>query len=231
MSPLNLDGFLSEQYHRHNRRRQEHLTSLGLNLAGRRVLEIGAGIGDHTDFFVDRGCVVTSTDGRPECVDALRKRFPALKIILFDANKPPPADLEPHDVVYAYGILYHLRDPAGALRTMAHLCVDMLLLETCVSRGNDSRLVVANEPIDDPTQALDGHGCRPTRRWVWDQLTEQFPYVYLTKTQPWHEEFPINWTLPTLGNGQLIRSIFVASRRAIDNPLLVPRLLDIQSRA
>jgi len=113
---------------------------------------------------------------------------------------------------------------------MAHLCADMLLLETCVSRGTDSRLVVANEAIDDPTQALDGHGCRPTRRWVWDRLTEQFPYVYLTKTQPWHEEFPIDWTLPTLGNGQLIRSIFVASRRAIDNPSLVLTLIDKQSR-
>jgi hypothetical protein len=107
----------------------------------------------------------------------------------------------------------------------------MLLLETCVSRGPDSRLLVANEAIDDPTQALDGNGCRPTRRWVWDRLTEQFPYVYLTVTQPWHEEFPIDWTLPTLGNGQLIRSIFVASRRPIDSPSLVPYLLDKQSRA
>jgi hypothetical protein len=107
----------------------------------------------------------------------------------------------------------------------------MLLMETCVSRGTDPRLVVANEPIDDPTQALAGMDAAPRVVGFWDRLTEQFPYVYLTATQPWHEEFPIDWTLPTLGDGRLIRSIFVASRRVIDNPLLVPRLLDKQSRA
>src|SRR5215831_2823844 len=174
-----LDGFLSEPYQRHNRRRQEHLATLGLDLAGRRVLEIGAGIGDHTDFFIDRGCVVTSTDGRPECVEALRKRFPGLTIVLFDANQPPPADLRPHDVVYAYGILYHVRDPARALATLSMLCKDVLLLETCVSVGKGARLVVTEEDVEDPTQALDGVGCRPNRRWVWDELQKHFTYVYL----------------------------------------------------
>ena len=89
---------------------------------------------------------------------------------------------------------------------------------------------MASEALDDTTQALDGVGCRPTRAWVWNQLSEQFQYVYLTATQPWHDEFPIDWKVPGLGSSGLVRSIFVASRRRIDNATLVPHLLDKQTR-
>jgi hypothetical protein len=84
--------------------------------------------------------------------------------------------------------------------------------------------------VEDPTQALDGVGCRPTRRWVWDELQKHFAYVYLTRTQPWHEQFPIDWTAVRDAPHSLIRAIFVASRRLIDNPMLSATLLDRQTR-
>ncbi len=49
MDPL--ASFATDDYRRHNSRRLEHLATLGLDLAGRKVLEVGAGIGDHTSFF------------------------------------------------------------------------------------------------------------------------------------------------------------------------------------
>ena len=54
------------QYLRLNARRLEHLASLGLPIAGGEVLEVGAGIGDLTSFFLDRGCSVTAIQPRPE---------------------------------------------------------------------------------------------------------------------------------------------------------------------
>lgn len=224
---MTLEAFGIEAYQRHNRRRQEHLASLHLELAGRSVLEVGAGIGDHTGFFLDRGCRVTSTDGRAECVAALGARFPQLNVVQFDVNENVPVALTPHQIVYAYGVLYHLREPAKALSSMALLCTEKLLLESCVSSGKDSRLVWADE-ANEATQALDGVGCRPTRQWIWDRLNEHFEYVYLPKTQPWHEEFPVDWTKVPVDHPGLVRSVFIASRRPIDSALLSTALLDKQ---
>src|SRR5437660_6383614 len=134
---MSVDHFLSEEYQRHNRRRQEHLASLGLDFTGRSVLEVGAGIGDHTSFFLDRGCRVTVTDARPESLAWVAKRYPCVQTCLFDADRAAPEELQRHDVVYAYGVLYHLRDPENGLRTMGRLCGELLLLETCVSYGSE----------------------------------------------------------------------------------------------
>jgi len=51
---------------RRSARRLEHLASLGLDLHGKRVLEVGAGVGDHTGFFLDRDCTIVSTESKPE---------------------------------------------------------------------------------------------------------------------------------------------------------------------
>jgi hypothetical protein len=226
---MNLRNFANDRYQRHNRRRQEHLASLHLEVAGRSVLEVGAGVGDHTSYFLDRGCQVTSTDGRAGCVAEIRARYPQLQAMQFDANEKAPPELKPHQVVYAYGVLYHLCEPARALASMSELCTELLLLETCVSSGNDTRLTLTNENASNPTQAMSGTGCRPTRKWVWKHLTELFSHVYLTVTQPWHEEFPLDWMMIPCTRG-LTRSIFVASRSPIDNTLLSPDLLDKQVR-
>src|SRR5438045_257276 len=47
--------FLSPAYQSHNIARLQHLDSLGLDLSGKRVLEVGAGVGDHTLFYLYRG--------------------------------------------------------------------------------------------------------------------------------------------------------------------------------
>src|SRR5947209_7710528 len=131
LSPV--DDFHNWDYLRHNQRRQEHLASLGLPLEGRSVLETGAGIGDHTSFFLDRGCTVVVTEARPENLDYLRGRFPSLAVEALDLDRPDAAFAPRCDVVYCYGTLYHLSRPAEALAFLAERCGDLLLLETWVS--------------------------------------------------------------------------------------------------
>ena len=50
---MTIDSFKTDYYQRHNQRRLEHLSSLNLDIFSKTVIEVGAGIGDHTSFFVD----------------------------------------------------------------------------------------------------------------------------------------------------------------------------------
>ena len=225
-----IEHFTNNHYQRHNRRRQEHLASLGLPIDGRSVLEVGAGLGDHTDFFLDRGCTVTATDGREELVEALGSRYPEVRTLVYDANGPAPSSIGPHEIVYAYGTLYHLNEPEHALRNFSALSSSLLLLETCVSFGEDEAVNLTSENGSDFTQAVNGTGCRPTRRWVWNRLCDHFEYVYVPVTQPCHEEFPLDWTKPSSSTG-LVRSVFVASRAPLHSNRLAATLLARQTRA
>lgn len=224
------DYFQLPHYQRHNQRRQEHLATLGLPLAGRMVLEVGAGIGDHTGFLLDRGCQVTCTDGREELLELLRSRHKSAATCVWDVESAPPLELTRHQVVHAYGLLYHTRNPASVLAHLARLCEEFLVLETCVSFGEQERVVLVDEYREDPTQALCGVGCRPTRSWVFNALETHFPHVYITRTQPWHEEFPVDWIHPERHDAALARAVFVASRSPMSEQMLSPRLLDTQRR-
>lgn len=218
--------FWGPYYVRHNQRRQEHLASLGLDLAGRTVLEVGAGIGDHTSFFVDRQCRVATSDARAKNVEILRERYPELDVRVLDLDDPP-SSIEPVEVVYCYGTLYHLRDPERAIAFMARASEALLLLETCVSRGAGEELNPIGENLANPTQAASGVGCRPTRAWVLGRLREHFAHAYVTATQPWHVEFPIDWTREQKGN---TRAVFVASHSPLASPALLDGPPDRQTR-
>lgn len=212
--------FRSYHYQRHNQRVLEHLASLGLNIADSTVLELGAGIGDHTSFFLDRSCQVVTSDVRQETLKILQSRYPYLKVIRLDLDSPPGEFFDLFDIVYCYGLLYHLENPAKALEFMSRCCRKTLLLETCVSFGDEESLGLCTENLLKPSQSVSGIGCRPTRKWVYKQLKRHFEFVYLPITQPNHEEFPIDWTHPP-AKQPLIRAVFIASRQKLINKLLV----------
>jgi hypothetical protein len=219
--------FHADHYLRHNRRRLEHLASLGLPIAGAAVLETGAGIGDHSDFYLDRGCRVLATEGRAENLTLLGQRFanhPRLEARHLDLDDPPRDRLGAFEVIHCYGTLYHLARPERALDFLAGCCAGFMVLETCVSFGDEETLNPVAEPAELPSQAMSGTGCRPTRGWVFARLRERFAHVYVTVTQPAHEEFPLDWTRPPADPSLLSRSVFVASRRVLWNPLLTARL-------
>ncbi len=228
-SPMEVFG--SARFQRINQKRLEHLASLGLEFAGLRVLEVGAGIGDHTKFFLDRGCQVVSTDARPEHLKVLRSRYSNIKVGHLDLDHPlAPANIEEtFDIVYCYGLLYHLKKPAEAIEFMSRLWRQVLLIETCVAFGDGESLHLAKQSPDYSSASVSGDSCLPTRKWVYKRLRQHFEFVYMPTTQPDHEEFPIDWTSPP-AESALIRATFVASRAPLDNPQLIESIPLRQSR-
>lgn len=223
-----LKVFQSETYQQINHARLKHLASLNLPLAGKTVLEVGAGIGLHSHFFEELGCKVVVTDGRQENVDAMKKRFPHRNNRLFNLlDFDSYTSFGEYDIVYCYGTLYHTPEPEKILKGLSSLCRNMLLLETCVTPGNhvDVHLTRETESFD---QAIGIVGCRPTRPWIMGILKKYYGYAYVTKTQPNHVDFDLDWTIAL--KKQNHRSVFVASKTAINNPLLLTELPNLQER-
>jgi SAM-dependent methyltransferase len=201
-----------------NAARLDHLASLNLPIDGRRILEVGAGVGHLTQFFVERDCSVVVTDARTENVDELRRRLPDV-----DASEADVEESLEHlgsfDVVFCYGLLYHLESPLRALRNMAAVCEDLLLIETMVC---DARLSVLR--LEDETtsvnQALRGLAHRPSPSYLALALNRVgFDHVYAATDPPNHPDYRFSWlgNMDTARDGALLRGVFVASRRPLAN--------------
>jgi len=208
-----------------NQARQDHLASLGLDLANRQVLEVGAGIGLHTQFWVDRGCEVMITDGAEANVQELRRRWPQLESRAVDLDtREDLRDLGRFDIVYCYGLLYHLGRPREALAMMSEIS-DMILLELICNDRDDVSLDLVRDPPG-LNQSTQGQGCRPSRGWILEQLRGLWGHAYISRTQPDHGEFPQDWTNHKNRNA---RAVFVGSRSALDNPELLTQPLQQQT--
>jgi len=229
-------AFRNLRYLRMNARRQEHLASLDLPIHDKDVLEIGAGVGDLTSFFLDRGCRVTSIEPRPENIALFKAQYkgtdfwPAdrLRVLQGDVyHLAPHGEVAPHAVLFCFGLLYHLDRPLAALQQMAGSCTELLILETCVSYAADDTIDYLNEDAADLTNSVSGRGCLPSRRWVYNRLSELFDYVYVPLTQPAHDQFRLDWRRREPPQGRH-RAVFVAARRQLVNSVLFRGVPDLQ---
>lgn len=218
-------GFTTKEAMLINKARMEHLGTLKLDIKNKRVLEVGGGIGLLTGFFEDRNCDVLFTDSRPENIREAKRRYPQRKTMLLDLEKPLDIKkLGKFDIIFCYGTLYHLGNPNKAIKNLSKICTGMILLETVLDLGNESKIRIVAER-NSVTQAS-GKGCRPTRKSVMKLLKENFGYSYTTLTQPDYPDFILNWKKPP--KQDFYRAIFIGSKKSIKNRFLLSRLPDKQ---
>jgi Methyltransferase domain len=138
---------------------------------GMRILEVGAGLGHLGDAFAQLGFDVTSTDGRPEHVDAMRAR--GREAFVLDLDTTGVDEVGDYDVILAFGVLYHLAQPEKFLRSCGNGS-QVLLLETAVCDAAEPvvRWVSEAGGWRGQDQALSGQGCRPSPAWVEEICTE-----------------------------------------------------------
>lgn len=227
------DDFNIEHYQRIDKKRMEHFMSLGINLSGKNVLELGAGIGNHTAFLLNQGVShVICMEARSENVAIMNERFasdPRVQIIQYDLEKPFSLD-ERVEICYCYGLLYHLSNPDVLIRSVADSITELLMMETCVSYEASDSVNKVNEDINLYSQSFSGEGCRPGRQWVMEELRKYFPYVYITRTQPDHEQFPLDWNCYE-NKPRLSRSVFAASFSELPSDRFTTLIPEIQEIA
>lgn len=203
-----------------NKARMAHLDSLGLPLAGKSILDVGSGVGHLAQYFVEQGCHVTCVDGRRENIAALRARYPDMTAYVANVDTDSLLVFGQFDIVFCYGLLYHLENPVGALRNMARVTRELLLVESIVTDYPEPMLRLEDEPVETLNQAVGGLGCRPSPAFVAMVLARAgFQHVYAPLIPPDHPDFQFQWrqNLDCSRDGHLLRGVFVASRQPLAN--------------
>ncbi len=87
--------------------------------SGKRVLEIGVGLGADHQRFVEAGAVTTGIDLTPRAVAMTRRRLEAFSLAsdlrVADAEQLPMPDNE-FELVYSWGVIHHSPDTPGVVR-------------------------------------------------------------------------------------------------------------------
>jgi ubiquinone/menaquinone biosynthesis C-methylase UbiE len=93
--------------------------------AGKRVLEVGCGIGTDTVNFARSGALVTAVDLSSSSLEVARRRaevFDLADRICFYQGDAESLDsvvpVEPYDLVYSFGVVHHTPHPERALAQM-----------------------------------------------------------------------------------------------------------------
>lgn len=114
----------------------EELMGVG-DLAGRPVLEIGCGMGFHSEMLVRAGARLTAVDLSPTSVEATRTRL-ALKGLEADVREMDAErlglDAAAFDRVWSWGVIHHSAHTGRIVRE----------IERVLRPGGDARLMVYN---------------------------------------------------------------------------------------
>ena len=183
---------------------------LGLNTA----LDLGCGVGYFSAMLRDMGFQVTAADGRAENVEEARSRHPGIDFRVADAEDPSLAALGTFDLVFCFGLLYHLENPLRAFRNLQALTKKVLLLESMVIPEEQPFLILMDEgPVED--QSLRALSCYPSEGAIIKMAHRAgFPHVYRFRELPNHEDFR-----SATGRARR-RTVIAASVPALDSPLL-----------
>jgi 2-polyprenyl-3-methyl-5-hydroxy-6-metoxy-1,4-benzoquinol methylase len=93
-------------------------------LSGARVLEIGCGMGLHTELMVRAGADVTSIDLSPTSIEATQRRLELAglraRVELADAERLPAGDRS-FDLVWSWGVIHHSARTGRVVREIARV--------------------------------------------------------------------------------------------------------------
>lgn len=126
---------------------------------GRRVVEVGCGLGNFTEMLLDRDMVL-AVDAEPGCTARIKQRYPDrnnLLVFTCDAGSAAFAHLAAFqpDSCVCLNVLEHIYDDAGALQAMASILAP---------GGVIVLLVPAFQALYGPIDRNLGHHRRYTRR-------------------------------------------------------------------
>jgi SAM-dependent methyltransferase len=127
-------------------------------------IDVGCGPGWFSDRLLELGFKVIGIDGRRELADEAARRVPQAHFVTLDITSAAAvAALSPADLIFCFGLLYHLENPFAAIRNLHHLTAKYLLIETQIAPASGNDFVLVSEGQNE-TQGLNFHAVIPSRR-------------------------------------------------------------------
>jgi len=97
------------------------------NWHGKKVLEVGCGIGTDTINFARAGALVTAVELSEKSLEITRKRAEVYglqdRIRFYSGNAEELtnfAPVEPYDLIYSFGVIHHTPDPERVIEQICH---------------------------------------------------------------------------------------------------------------
>jgi SAM-dependent methyltransferase len=178
-------------------------------------LDVGCGFGYFSNWLSELGLEVTAVDGRRDNVAEASRRHPHVRFEVANVEDQLLTGVRTFDFVLCFGLLYHLENPFAAVRNLAAVSSNVLLIESVCAPGREVAAYMYEERqgLD---QGINYIALIPTEAWLIKALyAAGFSFVYRTSRPPEHIDFRSR-----VGKKRR-RIVLVASKREVISPLLV----------
>lgn len=211
-------AFDGEHYQGLNSSRAEAVGDVLSQLKGQlglqTALDVGCGLGYFSAFLHSLGFQVTAVDGRRENAEEARRRVPQASFRTMNAEDPSLRDIGRFDLVFCFGLLYHLENPFQAIRHLHAITSKFLLVESVCFPGKEPIMALVDEESNE-AQGLNLLAFYPTEECLIKMFYRAgFPRVYRLAKMPKHPDFHAKNSV------KRIRTILAASHIPVQSGLL-----------
>ncbi len=124
---------------------------------GKRILEVGCGIGTDTINFARNGASVTAVDLSIESLKIAQERAKVFNlegnISFYHANAEELSKyvpVEPYDLIYSFGVIHHTPDPRQAIAQIKHYMKASSELRVMLYAKNSWKRIMIEAGFDQP---------------------------------------------------------------------------------
>lgn len=165
------------------------LAEVKVPLGIQTVLDVGCGLGYFSRLLKELDFKVTAIDGRIGNLEEAQKRSPGIQFFEFDAQDPGMKSFGKFDLVFCFGLLYHMENPLMAIRHLRAMTNTILFVESVIFPGEEPILALIDESSYED-QGLSHLAFYPTEPCLIKMLYRAgFACVYEFLRQPDHPDY------------------------------------------
>lgn len=181
------------------------------------AVDIGCGVGYFSNVLRSLGLHVLGLDAREENVLEARRRYPHIRFEVMNVEDPRLLEFGQFDLVFCFGLLYHLENPFQAIRNLSSMTAQFALLEGVCYPSSESMMVLVDEDdLDD--QGVNNIAFYPSETCLLKMLYRSgYTSSFLPRTMPAHPFYN-----PRAGSFRY-RTLLAASKHPLKLASLIPQ--------